>query len=172
MLKNSLTKGEIEMDRIQVLKGKIKDIESTEMEKGDMILSSLHTTQELFENSIPIEAAKIISDEFEMKIERIYELATFYSMYSTKPRGKHLIRLCESLPCHVVEGPQIAKKLKETLKIDFGQTTKDGLFTLETTSCLGICGVGPVMMIDGEAYGNLTPQKIDEIIKTYREGEK
>ncbi len=160
------------MDKVEDLKKRIKGIESGEMEKGDMILSSLHVTQELFDNSVPIEAAKIIADEFEVKVERIYELATFYSMYSTKPRGNHLIRLCESLPCHVVGGSEIVKKLKENLKIDFGETTKDGLFTLEVTSCLGICGVGPVMMIDGEAYGNLTPEKVEEIIKSYREGEK
>ena len=104
-------------------------------------------------------------------MERIYELATFYSMYSTKPRGKHLIRLCESLPCHVVDGPKIEQKLKEILNIDFGQTTKDGLFTLEQTSCLGICGVGPVMMIDGDAYGNLTVESLENIVQKYR-GEK
>ncbi len=159
------------MDKVQVLKERIKEIGSCQLEKGDMILSSLHATQELFNNSIPLEAAKVISDELDVKVERIYELATFYSMYSTKPRGKHLVRLCESLPCHVIEGPEIAKKLKEILKVDFGQTTKDGLFTLETTSCLGICGVGPVMMIDGDTYGNLTPEKIEGIVQKYR-GEK
>ncbi len=159
------------MEKVQILKEKIKEIGSRQIEKGDMILSALHATQELFDNSIPLEAAKVISDELDVKVERIYELATFYSMYSTKPRGKHLIRLCESLPCHVIEGPAVAKKLKEILKVDFGQTTKDGLFTLETTSCLGICGVGPVMMIDGDTYGNLTPEKIESIIQKYR-GEK
>ncbi len=156
------------MDKVQVLKERIREIESHQLEKGDMLLSALHATQELFDNSIPLEAAKAISDELDVKVERIYELATFYSMYSTKPRGKHLIRLCESLPCHVIEGPKITKKLKEILNVDFGQTTKDGLFTLETTSCLGICGVGPVMMIDDETYGNLTPEKIESIVQKYR----
>ncbi len=156
------------MEKVEVLKGRIKEMKSQQVEKGDMILSSLHLTQELFENSIPIEAAQAIAEELDVKIERVYELATFYSMYSTKPRGKHLIRLCESLPCHVVEGPQIEQKLKDILKIDFGQTTKDGLFTLEQTSCLGICGVGPVMMIDGDTYGNLTVDSLEGIIAKYR----
>lgn len=156
------------MDKVEVLKERIKEIESHQLETGDMILSSLHATQELFDNSIPIEAAETISNELKVKVERIYELATFYSMYSTKPRGKHLIRICESLPCHVVEGPQIANKLKKLLKIDFGQTTKDGCFTLETTSCLGICGVGPVMMIDGDTYGNLTSETVESILEKYR----
>lgn len=155
------------MDKVEILKERIKEIESHQLEKGDMILSSLHATQELFDNSIPVEAAETISDELKIKVERIYELATFYSMYSTKPRGKHLIRICESLPCHVVEGIRIVNKLKELLKIDFGQTTKDGFFTLETTSCLGICGVSPVMMIDGDTYGNLTPEMVEEIVKKY-----
>ncbi|MGC8611682.1 MAG: NAD(P)H-dependent oxidoreductase subunit E [Athalassotoga sp.] len=156
------------MEKVEILRSRIKEVKSKQVEKGDMILSSLHLAQELFENSIPLEAAEAMAEELDVKIERIYEIATFYSMYSTKPRGKHLIRLCESLPCHVVEGPQIEQKLKDILKIDFGQTTKDGLFTLEQTSCLGICGVGPVMMIDGDAYGNLTVESIEGIIEKYR----
>ncbi len=157
------------MEKLRELKSKIKAIQSGEMEEGDMLLTALHTTQELFENSIPLEAAEMISEELGVKVTRVYELATFYSMYSTKPRGKHLVRICESLPCHVNRGPEVERALRESLGVNVGETTKDGLFTLETTSCLGLCGVGPVMMIDGETYGNLTPERVKEIIKLWRD---
>jgi len=98
----------------------------------------------------------------------VYELATFYSMYSTKPRGKYLVRYCESLPCHVVGGREVKEALEETIGIKTGETSKDGLFTLESSSCLGLCGVGPVIMINGETYGNLTSTKVKEIVKRYR----
>ncbi|HDM70823.1 MAG TPA: NAD(P)H-dependent oxidoreductase subunit E, partial [Thermotogales bacterium] len=92
--------------------------------------------------------------------------------FSTKPKGKHIIRVCESLPCHVTGGREIVETLKKILGIDFGETTSDGLFTLETTGCLGLCGVSPVIMIDDEFYGDLTPEKVEEIIEEYRRGDR
>ncbi len=159
------------MNEIQQLKARVEEIKTQKMESGDELLMALHTAQELFNNSIPIKAAEVISEVLKVKMNRVYELATFYSMYSTRPRGKHLIRFCESLPCHVVGGREVTEALKKILGVKVGETTKDGLFTLETSSCLGLCGVGPVMMIDGEAYGNLTPDRVKEIIDSYR-GEK
>ena len=159
------------MNEIEELKSRIQKIKAKKMESGDELLMALHAAQELFNNSIPIEAAETISELLKVKMNRVYELATFYSMYSTRPRGKHLIRFCESLPCHVVGGKEVIKTLKTILGVEVGETTDDGLFTLETSSCLGLCGVGPVMMIDGEAYGNLTSERVKEIIDSYR-GEK
>ncbi len=159
------------MDKIKQLKVRVEEIKTRKTENGDDLLMALHAAQEIFDNSIPIEAAEAISDALEVKMNRVYELSTFYSMYSTRPRGKHLIRVCESLPCHVVNGKEVIEALENTLDIEVGETTKDGLFTLETTSCLGLCGVGPVMMIDDKAYGNLTSDRVKEIINGYR-GEK
>lgn len=92
-------------------------------------------------------------------------------MFSTKKRGKYVIRVCTSLPCHVANGREIINTLKEELKIDFNQTTSDGLFTLEESGCLGLCGVSPVIMINNEYYGDLTPQKVREIINNLKGGE-
>ncbi len=147
----------------------IRKIKREVSEGEDAILMALHEVQKLFNNSIPLEAAQLISDELGIDLARIYELATFYSMYSTTPRGKHIIRYCESLPCHVRGGREVKKALEEVLGIKTGETTKDGMFTLESSSCLGLCGVGPVVMIDEEAYGNVTPQSIKEIISKYYE---
>ncbi|MGC8971335.1 MAG: NADH-quinone oxidoreductase subunit NuoE [bacterium] len=106
-----------------------------------------------------------------LPISKVYETATFYGLFSTKPRGKYIVRVCASTPCHVEGAEEIIKTLEETLGIKLGETTEDGLFTLEEVSCLGICGVAPAMMINEEAFGNLTSERAIEIINSFRERE-
>ncbi len=93
---------------------------------------------------------------------------TFYSMLSTRPRGKHVIRVCTSGPCHVSGAPRILASIKEALGIDVGETTPDGEFTLEESSCLGICGVSPALMIEDDAFGNLTPSDLPRVLDAKR----
>ena len=95
-------------------------------------------------------------------------VATFYTMFSLTPRGKYIIRICESPPCHLMGSTTIAQELMKLLGIQFGETTGDELFTLEMSSCLGVCGVAPAMMINDEVYGNLTPHRILEILEEKR----
>jgi NADH:ubiquinone oxidoreductase subunit E len=101
---------------------------------------------------------------------QLFSVASFYEMLSTKPVGKHIIRFCESAPCHVVGGRQVFDALTDTLGIKAGETTPDGKWTFLTVSCLGVCGVGPVMQIDDDVYGNLTPQLIPQILTKYNDG--
>jgi NADH:ubiquinone oxidoreductase subunit E len=98
---------------------------------------------------------------------RLYSIASFYHMLSTKPLGKHVVLFCESAPCHVVGGREVWAKLKDTLKIKNGETTPDGQWSLVTTSCLGACGVGPVMVVDEDMYGNVTPVQVEHILCRY-----
>jgi len=128
--------------------------------------------QKHFNNFIPPEAVEIVAKECGVPLSKVYEVLTFYTMFSTKPRGKYIIRVCASLPCHVTGGREIVETLKEVLGIDFGETTEDGLFTLEKTSCLGLCGVSPVIMINEDFYGNLTPERVREIIEEIRKKER
>ena len=95
-----------------------------------------------------------------------YGVATFYSMLSTKKKGTYLVKICESAPCHVVGGRDVIKAIQDALGIGAGETSEDGKFSLEMVSCLGVCGVGPVMMVNSDVYGNLTPEKAVEILKT------
>jgi NADH:ubiquinone oxidoreductase subunit E len=88
-------------------------------------------------------------------------------MLSTKPRGKHVIQFCESAPCHVVGGREVWQTLKETVNLEEDETSPDGKWSLITTSCLGLCGVGPVIVIDDDAYGNVTPEQIKDILAKY-----
>jgi NADH-quinone oxidoreductase subunit E len=98
---------------------------------------------------------------------QLYSLASFYDMLSTKPRGRHVIKFCENAPCHVVGGKAIWDTLKEELELKNGETTPDFKWTLVTTSCLGLCSVGPVLLIDDDIYGNVTPDQIPAILKHY-----
>lgn len=98
---------------------------------------------------------------------QVFSVATFYQMLSTDEMGEHVIRFCESAPCHVVGGRQVWQRLQEELHLQPGQTSPDRKWTLVTVSCLGVCGVGPVLIIDDDMYGNVTPDMIPEILARY-----
>ncbi|MCU0488939.1 MAG: NAD(P)H-dependent oxidoreductase subunit E [Anaerolineales bacterium] len=98
---------------------------------------------------------------------QLFGLATFYEMISTKPVGRHVIRFCESAPCHVMGGRVLFQAVKEKLGLQPGETTPDNRFTLITTSCLGTCGVGPVLLIDEDIYGNVLPEQLNTILARY-----
>ena len=101
-------------------------------------------------------------------LSEIYGVATFYSLFTTTAKGKHIVRCCNNAPCYVKDSKEVLTQIKSYLGIETGETTPDGLFTLEFTSCLGLCAVAPVMMIDNEVYGNLTPEKAVAILKDYK----
>ena len=98
---------------------------------------------------------------------QLYGLASFYDMLSTKPRGRHVIKFCENAPCHVVGGKAVWDSLRETLNLNSGETTSDSKWTLVTTSCLGLCSVGPVLLVDDDIYGNVTPEQVSDILERY-----
>ncbi|ABV34075.1 MULTISPECIES: NADH-quinone oxidoreductase subunit NuoE [Pseudothermotoga] len=148
----------------------IKEVSSQSLEERDILINILHRIQDHFGNYIPPEAAEIVAEELNVPPSKVYEVLTFYTMFSTKPRGRYVIRVCVNLPCHVTGGREIVKTIQEMLNVKFGETTEDGLFTLETTSCLGLCGVAPVIMINDQYYGDLTVKKIREIIESLRQG--
>ncbi|MDD2331350.1 MAG: NADH-quinone oxidoreductase subunit NuoE [Candidatus Cloacimonetes bacterium] len=137
----------------------------------DNLIYILHEIQDTHpQHYISEEAVQVISDYLKIPSNHIYGVLTFYSMYSTKPRGKNIIRLCESPPCYIKGSDNILRKLKNALNIKVGETTQDGLFTLELAACLGVCGNAPVMMINDDVYGDLTEEKVDEIITKIRGG--
>ena len=116
---------------------------------------------------LPNEALVEISNKLGLPKSKVNGVASFYHMLSTKPRGRHVIKFCESAPCHVAGGREVWSALQELLQISSGQTSPDGKWTLETTSCLGVCAVGPVMIIDDDIYGNITPVSIPDILAKY-----
>lgn len=103
-----------------------------------------------------------------LSIGEVYGVATFYTFLSVKPQGKNIIRLCKSVPCHIKDGPMIMESMEKTIGIGPGETTPDGKFSIELTNCIGACDQAPAMMINDEVYGNLTPEKISEILESYQ----
>lgn len=114
---------------------------------------------------LPLEVMRHIAKKTGVKPASVYGVATFYTQFRLKPVGKHVILLCQGTACHVNGSDSVLLALGEELNIKKGETTADGIFTLETVACLGCCSLAPVMMIDGETYGKLTPDKARQVIK-------
>lgn len=150
----------------------IKEIIKKHGNRRENLLQILHDIQnQNSQNYIDEEDINLLSEEMNIPISDIKGTASFYTMFSFTPRGKYLIRVCGSPPCHLLGAQTIFKAIETKLGIKEGETTKDGLFTLEETSCLGICGVAPAMMINEEAYGNLNEKKVNEILEQIKEKE-
>ena len=98
---------------------------------------------------------------------QLFSLASFYHMLSTKPLGEHVVRFCESAPCHVMGGRELLSAVQEALGLMPGETSPDRRWSLVTTSCLGVCGVGPVLLIDEDLYGNVRPEQVAGILEKY-----
>ncbi len=133
------------------------------------LLDILHDFQDADpENHLSTAALRAAAQYVGVSLSEVLSTATFYSMFSLVPRGHHIIRVCESPPCQLMGGTNILSALSSLLGVKPGETTNDGAFTLETTSCLGVCGVAPAMMIDDELYGNLTSDRLQSIIARVR----
>lgn len=138
---------------------------------ADNLLGILHDIQNASEEHYLSDGdLRAVADFLGLAYSFVYGVATFYTMYSLKPRGKNLIRVCQSPPCHLLGSTTIARELMRLLGIGFGVTTADKRFTLEMSSCLGVCGVAPAMMVNDRVYGNLTPELIAEVIAGLRRG--
>lgn len=122
------------------------------------LITILQKAQDIY-GYLPTDVIKYISDKTGIKPAKIMGVATFYTQFRLKPVGKYLIMLCKGTACHVNNSDLIEKTIIEILGIHDGETTDDGLFSLKNVACLGCCSLSPVMMINGETYGSLTPDK-------------
>ena len=133
-------------------------------EKRTALISILHDVQDRY-RYLPEEALKMVASRLRMDINEIYGVATFYKSFTLTPQGKHSITLCLGTACHVRGGPKILRELKSLLHIEPGQTTADRQFSLNVVNCLGVCAIGPVMMVDGKFYGEMNPIRAKKIIE-------
>lgn len=138
--------------------------------KGSLITILQHA-QEIY-GYLPQDVIRRISERTGVKPAKIMGVATFYTQFRLQPVGKYLIMLCKGTACHVNGSDLIEKTITETLGIRDGETTEDGLFTLKNVACLGCCSLSPVMMINEETYGSLTPEKTRAILAELREKAK
>ena len=141
-------------------------IEKYKEKKGNLI-PILQGTQETY-GYIPRDAFEKISNDTGLKLSEMYGVATFYAQFRLNPAGKHIIKVCHGTACHVQNANELTDALEEALKIKDGETTEDGLFTLESVACLGCCSLAPVMMIGDETSGKLTGTQAVKIVKNIR----
>ncbi|HSR10140.1 MAG TPA: NAD(P)H-dependent oxidoreductase subunit E [Thermodesulfobacteriota bacterium] len=128
------------------------------------LISILHEIQDRC-NHLPEDALKKVAARLGMDYNEIYGVATFYRSFTLTPRGKNKIILCLGTACHVRGGPKVVREVKSRLGVEAGGTTPDGRFTLEVVNCLGVCAIGPVMIVNGEIHGEMTPAKARKAIQ-------
>ncbi len=114
------------------------------------------------------EAVLEIGRHLSLPASKIYGVATFYNQFRFQPQGRYHIQVCRGTACHVKGSAAVLEACKQALKIEPGHTTKDGLFSLEVVACIGACGLAPVISVSGEFYAAMTPDKVKDILNTYR----
>ncbi|MCT4605231.1 MAG: NADH-quinone oxidoreductase subunit NuoE [Marinisporobacter sp.] len=135
------------------------------------LITILQEAQELY-GYLSLEVLNYIAEEIGVKPAKVHGVATFYTQFRLNPVGKYLIMLCQGTACHVNGSKLIEEAICDELKISEGETTEDGLFTLNNVACLGCCSLSPVMMINGETYAKLTPESTRKILRELREKEQ
>lgn len=144
-------------------------IEKYKDTKGALI-PVLHEAQEVY-GYLPMSVQKKVSEGLNIPLEEIYGVVTFYTQFSLNPKGKYQIQVCLGTACYVKGANLILEKLQEKLGIDVGECTEDGLFSLDGCRCIGACGLAPVITINEDVYGRLTPDEIEGILDKYRNAE-
>lgn len=139
--------------------------------RRDQLIPILQDVQEQ-QGFLSREAVVQISRRLNLPASKIYGVATFYNQFRFQPIGKYHILVCRGTACHVKGSAAVLKALQRTLKIEAGQTTRDGLFSLEVVACIGACGLAPVICVNGEFHGNLSADDIPKIINRCRSMEK
>ena len=119
-------------------------------------------------NYLPKETLIMVAEKLDIPLIDVYSVATFYTVFSLKPRGKHIINVCVGTACHVRGGQRILDRIQRNLSITPGETTDDNLFTLETVRCLGCCAIGPVVVVDDSYYSHVTTKMVETILDTHR----
>ena len=132
------------------------------------ILSILEAVQETY-GYLPKEIVEYVSKELSVPLSQLFSLATFYSAFTLKPRGKHTVHVCLGTACHVRGAPKIVDEISRVLTIEPGDTTEDRSFTLETVRCVGCCSLAPVIRVDKDTYGYNTMDKVAKILVKYKE---
>ena len=145
----------------------IKKIIQKYRKKKGTLIPILQDIQAIY-GYVPEESIELISRELSIYPVDIYGILTFYTQFHLTPRGKHTIKVCQGTACHVMGGKEILDYLSDKLGISEGETTKDGMFSLERVACLGCCGMAPVVVIDNNFYGRCTIQKVDKLLDNYR----
>ena len=140
----------------------------TENVSSETLLSVLQDIQAKY-GYLPEEKLIETAETLDMPLIDVYGVATFYKSFSLTPKGRHQVKVCLGTACHVRGANRVIREMERKLGIVPGETSEDGEFSLETVMCLGCCAIGPVVVVDGKYYGQMTPAKVESILRTTRE---
>lgn len=131
------------------------------------LMPILQQAQDIY-GYLPYQVQKIISDETGISMEKIYGVVTFYTQFKLAPKGKYEISICLGTACYVKGAGDVLAKIQEELGIEDGECTDDGVFSLDCCRCVGACGLAPVVIVGGDVYGKMTPDRVPDILAKYR----
>lgn len=158
---------EMTEEKLQEFLKTLKEILSRYEKKERYLIPVLQEAQEEY-GYLPEEVLTEIALGLNLSLSQVYGVVTFYSQFHQEPRGSNIIRVCMGTACHVRGGEDILNAIKDELGIDAGETTDDLEFTLESVACIGACGLAPVIMVNDDTHGRLTPDKIPGILEQYK----
>ena len=144
----------------------LKDICKSFENNPHELINVLHKTQEMF-GYLPAEIQEIIAIEMNVSVAKVYGVVTFYSFFTMVPRGEHPISICMGTACYVRGADNVLDEFKKELKVEVGETTSDGKFSLNCLRCVGACGLAPVVLVGDKTYGRVSPEGVKEILAEY-----
>jgi len=147
----------------------IKDVCTEFNNQGGELINVLHKVQKKL-GYLPAEVQEVIAKELNISVAKVYGVVTFYSFFSMIPKGEYPISICMGTACYVRGAEQVLSEFKRQLKVEVGESTSDGKFSLNCLRCVGACGLAPVVMVGEKVYGRVAPTQVKEIIKEYQEG--
>src|SRR6056297_110116 len=163
--KNIMPKIKLAENTVQQIKEICAEYHNRESE----LINVLHKTQEKL-GYLPAEVQEVIARELNASLAKVYGVVTFYSFFTMIPKGEFPISICMGTACYVRGAEQVLSEFKRQLKVEVGESTGDGKFSLNCLRCVGACGLAPVVMVGEKVYGRVAPTQVVDIIKEYREG--
>jgi NADP-reducing hydrogenase subunit HndA len=160
----SSVKIELREDQINLIKDICKSFNYVEGE----LINVLHKCQSEF-GYLPAEIQEVVAEEMKIPVAKVYGVVTFYSFFSMIPKGKFPISICTGTACYVRGAENVLSEFKKELKIEVGETSRDGKFSLSCLRCVGACGLAPVVLVGEKTYGRVSPDGVKDILKEYSE---
>jgi NADP-reducing hydrogenase subunit HndA len=160
----SRIKVELRKDQINTIKEICKSFHNN---SGELI-NVLHKVQSTF-GYLPAEVQEIVAGELNIPVAKVYGVVTFYSFFTMLPKGKHPISICTGTACYVRGAEKVLEEFKKELKVELGETTADGKFSISCLRCVGACGLAPVVLVGDKTYGRVAPEMVKDILAEYHE---
>jgi NADH-quinone oxidoreductase subunit E/NADP-reducing hydrogenase subunit HndA len=163
---NDMSSIKVELKKCDV--DKLKEICASFNNEAGELINVLHKAQSAF-GYLPAEVQEIVAEELNIPVAKVYGVVTFYSFFTMLPKGQHPISVCTGTACYVRGAEKVLDEVKHLLKIQVGETTADGKFSLSCLRCVGACGLAPVLMIGEKVYGRVSPEGVKDILAEYQD---